>query len=233
MIMKHPMPILFLHRLILALCLLPSLCMAGNKAPWVGLDFQERPCSGSDGSNWYGPYDYSKPSEKGKIPIVEEHHFNANVENHIRGQEGYLGGDLNYTLMAIPNHHRALLSIINFQLKLNKKLISFKDNNNLLTTPVECYLQRAIHFSPEDPATYSLYAYYFRKLNKLNESKKFYEKALFLDPESEKLAYSYGLLMLDMKDYDSALKYAKKAYRDKRAPPGLRNKLTSLGKWAD
>lgn len=206
------------------------LVASARSAPWVGVDFNGLPCDGANTETWYGPYDYV--TQKGKLIIVEQHHFTPNVENHIRGQEGSVPGDLNYTLMASPNHHRALLSIIRLKIKLDKKLITFRDGKTI-SSPVECYLQRAINFSPEDAPTYSLFGYYLKEMNRPEEAKKYYLKALSINPDSEKIAYSYSLLLLELKEYDKAVEYAKRAYQNPQTPPGLRNKLKSLGKWND
>jgi tetratricopeptide (TPR) repeat protein len=194
----------------------------------VGSDLKGLPCNG--GGQGYGPYDYTKANERGHIPVVEEHHFTPEVENHIRGKSGYLTGDLDYTLRAIPNHHKALLSTIRYQLKLNEKLLA---KNRPLETPVECYLQRAIHFSPNDAASVSLFAYYLKEIGQLEKAAKLYEKALDISPDAAKIEYSYSLLLIDLKQYDKALEYAKKAYTHGKPPKGLKNKLVKLGVWKE
>ena len=59
----------------------------------------------------YGPYDYTNPIHfREKLPIVEGAHFDAGVESlrgHLKKNAGTLDGDLDYTLRAFPNHHRA------------------------------------------------------------------------------------------------------------------------------
>lgn len=220
-------------KILVFLLLFPIIGYA-RSAPWVGVDLKGRVCEGSDTNGWFGPYDYTNTEDKAKhLHIVEKFHFTPEVENHIKGMSGYLGSDLNYTLMAWPNHTRALLSIIRLEEKLKNHIIKFENPENLLKTPVECYLQRAINFSPEDAASLSLFGFFLKNQNRLTESKKYYERALQIEPDNSKIAYSYGLLLLEMKDYDSALEYAKRAYQNKSAPSGLRNKLKSLGRWRD
>ncbi len=182
------------------------------------------PCQGK--GQGYGPYDYTKAHERSQLPIVESYHFTPEVENLIKGKSGNIPGDLDYTLRAAPNHHRALLSIIHYQIKLNSKLLS---NSNPLETPVECYMQRAIHFSPSDAVSYSLYGYYLAKINKLETAVKYYNKAISLSPDNAKIAYSFGLLLLELKRYEDALKYANIAYQNKQTPKGLKQKLEKLG----
>lgn len=197
-------------------------------APWVGVDLNGFPCNG--GRQGYGPYDYTIPSQRANIPIVERHHFTHEVKNLISGESGTITGDLDYTLRAAPNHHEALLTIIRYQINLNKKLAN-KNTNRPLVTPVECYFQRAINFSPKDAAAVSLYAYYLKKINLLNKSAEIYEKALTINPESAKIEYSYSLLLIDLKQYKKAVIHAKKAYELGNPPLGLKKKLKKLGKW--
>jgi tetratricopeptide (TPR) repeat protein len=217
--------------LLVSLCLIQKPALS-NSAPWVGADLKGLTCSGE--GQGFGPYDYTSTADKNiksvkdnPLNLVERAHFTPEVENLIKGNTGTLEGDLSYTLRAWPNHHRALLSIINYQLNIQKKLMPGK-----LSTPPECYLQRAINFSPEDAASYSLYGYYLRKIGHLEEAVKYYEKSLTLAPENAKFAYSFSLLLIDLKRYEDAVKYAKIAYRQGRvAPKGLKQKLFKLGVW--
>jgi len=205
--------------------LMPTTTQA-NSAPWVGVDFNGLPCKG--GEQGYGPYDYTKADERDKIPVVEQHHFTPEVEHHIKGKSGYVTSDLDYTLRAIPNHSKALLSVIRYQAKLNNKILH---NPMPLMSPVECYLQRAIHFSPKDVGSYSLYAYYMKESGKPEKAAEIYQKALTISPNNAKLAYSYSLLLIEQKQYEKALDYAKKAYAHGKPPEGLKNKLMQLKIW--
>lgn len=197
-------------------------------APWVGNDLKGNRCDG--GGQGFGPFDYTKRNsiDPGSLIIVETNHFTPNVENLIKGQSSDLDGDLNYTLRAWPNHHRALLSVIRYQLKISLKLTP-----NALKTPPECYLQRAIKFSPEDAASYSLFGYYLSKLKEFDIAKKYYDKAMAIEPENAKIAYSYSLMLIDMKHYEEAAKLAKIAYRQKNTPKTLKLMLEKIGAWQE
>ena len=59
--------------------------------------------------NGYGPHDYR--SDKDKLQIVEQYHMTPKVVNLVAGESGYIGGDLDYTLRAFPNHHVALMAM--------------------------------------------------------------------------------------------------------------------------
>ncbi len=216
-----------MHKLLFFTLLSLSVQISAAEAPWVGVDLKNLPCNG--GAQGYGPFDYTNPEHQSYIPIVEEHHFNSNVENHIKGQEGNIVGDIDYTLRAIPNHHRALISMIRYQLKINSHLIT---DSHLISKP-ECYLQRAINFSPKDAATLSLYAHYLKELNFFEKAYKLYKGALNISPNNAKIAYSFSLMLIDLKQYEDALRYAKIAYQYKNTPSGLKNKLKKLGLWND
>ena len=61
--------------------------------------------------NAFGPFDYR--TERGyNLDVVESYHFTPPVEALIRGSSGTIGGDLDYTLRAFPNHDRALNATI-------------------------------------------------------------------------------------------------------------------------
>lgn len=225
-----------LNSLFLVFWMLPSSGYAGNSAPWIGTDLNNAPCQSgagslSSGHRYYGPFDYTNANERSKFLVVEEYHFKPEVENLVSGSTGkYQQGDMFYVLNAVPNHHRALLTLIRYQLNLNKKL-SNKNTNQPLRTPVECVFQRAIHFSPNDAATISLLAYYLKEIGQLEKAADLYEKALILSPDNAKIEYAYSLLLIDQKNYDKAVIHAKKAYKIGQPPQALKLKLQKLGKW--
>lgn len=219
---------------LLIILLLVNNMVFSKDAPWVGIDFQGKNCAGL--GQGYGPFDYTDPvatktkqggGSETALHLVESAHFAPDSENLIKPMgRGFLG-DFDYTLRAWPNHHRALLSLVRFQLEVNKKI----RNPEKEFSPVECYFQRAIHFSPKDSATYSLYAYYLSKIGKQQQAQEQYEKALTITPDSSKIEYAYSLLLIDLKQYDKALEYAQKAYQHGKPPLGLQNKLKKLGVW--
>ncbi len=78
-------------------------------APWVGSDFNGRPCNGNEMS--YGPFDYNNLEHKEKnLHVVESYHFTPEVQFLKKGKSGFLRDDLDYTLLAFPNHARSLTS---------------------------------------------------------------------------------------------------------------------------
>jgi tetratricopeptide (TPR) repeat protein len=205
---------------------------AVDAAPWVGVDFKGIPCNGRN--QGFGPFDYTNPNHTSayegrvtKLQIVERAHFSPESENLIKPKVGSFLGDFAYTLMAWPNHHRALLSLIRFDLEVRNNIRKPQKKE----TEVECWFQRAIHFAPKDWITYSIYGHYLRKVGRFQESKSIYESALKLKSNDSKLEYAYSLLLYDMKSYKEAAEHAKKAYSNGKPPKSLKDKLIKLNVW--
>jgi tetratricopeptide (TPR) repeat protein len=179
-----------------------------------------------DLTNAYGPFDYTNPVDKQhKLPVVEKHHFNSKVEKLIEGQTGPLGGDLDYTLRAFPNHHKALGAIA--KLSLREKNPKLRGTNH----SVLCYFDRAIRFKPDDGVVRMIYGDYLLKLGKPDQATEQFQEAIKLHPENPTINYNLGLLYLKQKDYEQAKTYAKKAYELGFPLPGLKNQLKEAGKW--
>src|SRR4249919_1218189 len=92
--------------------------------------------------NAYGPYDYTNAYDRAnKIPIVEGAHFQPEVEALIRSPTvGTLMGALDYTLRAVPNHHRALAAVARYALGGGSREKFYS---------AECYFDRAMRFKPD------------------------------------------------------------------------------------
>ena len=180
-------------------------------------------CGGlNNGSN--GPFDYR--TERGqKLKIVEEYHFTANIESLVRGNSASLGGELNYTLSAFPNHHRALLA---FERLAEKSGASRPSGAKY---DVECYFLRAINFRPDDTASRMIYSNYLLKKNRPTEATHQLYEAIKHAGENASVHYNAGLIFLKMKNYEQARLQAMKAESLGLAQTGLRENLTSLGQW--
>jgi len=216
-----------INTLTLLLYLISGSYSVAKEAPWVGLTIGNAlPCQGS--SKGYGPYDFFSV-DKHHVNVVEQFHFTRNVEQLIKGESSRIVDDLDYTLVSIPNHPKALLSAIRFQIKENNKLNRVA-LGRLKSTP-ECYLQRAINFNPKNTSSYILLAYYYSKINKLKKAQDIYIKAINLAPNNSKTEYLYSLLLIKLKENKEAVKYAKKAYQHGHPPQNLKNKLKKLHLW--
>ncbi|MCD6671521.1 MAG: tetratricopeptide repeat protein [Burkholderiaceae bacterium] len=175
--------------------------------------------------NAYGPFDYR--TDKNKLGVVEAFHFTPSVENLQHGKSGSLGGDLDYTLRAFPNHHRALYAMM----RLGER--SGTSTAHGAHFPVECYFERAIRFRPDDAQVHALYGFFLVKGKRLDEARKQFEAAEKLDPQDPQVLYNIGLGYADLKDYDKSLQYAHKAYKAGVRFGGLRERLQQAGRWRD
>jgi tetratricopeptide (TPR) repeat protein len=207
--------------LALLLCLLP---VGAGAIGFSGVDLEGRPCQGK--VTTYGPFDYTNPQHvREKLGVVEAYHFSREVEQLVKGKSGYLLGDLNYTLGAFPNHHRALFAIIRYVTVPRQP----RQGDGTLITPPECYLQRALRFQPRDGKTHMLFGLYMHRLKRYEEAEQHYRNALELMPNNAEAHYNLGLLLVDMERYEAAQAEAKTAYRLGFPLAGLRRRLAEAG----
>jgi hypothetical protein len=177
-------------------------------------------------SDHFGPFDFRTISQS-NLSLVERNHFNSDVEHLIRGQTSTIGGDLSYTLRSIPNHPRALSAMARLARKEKKP------------TPVgafysvDCWFDRAVRFTPDDPAVRLVYGIELIKDGKNGEAIEQFKTALDKSPDNANVHYNLGLAYLSLKKYDESLAHAKRAYELGFPLPGLRDKLVRAGKWKD
>ncbi|KIO49480.1 tetratricopeptide repeat protein [Nitrosospira sp. NpAV] len=202
-------------------------CLTALMISAISLNLQAAPHCG-ELENAYGPYDYTDSNDRQKnLAIVEQYHFTPNIENLVRGNSGHVGGELDYTLRAFPNHHRALAALVKLALRdKTVKPVGAKYS-------VECYFDRAIRFKPNDTAVRAVYSNYLLKLGQPDKAIDQLNVAVNLQPEDPTINYNLGLLYAQKKDYGQARTYAKKAYELGFPLPGLKNKLMEAGKWED
>lgn len=199
--------------------------------PWPGRELTGKPCSG--GGQGFGPYDYTNPEHRDyHLTIVEKHHFFREVEQLISGPKTRIVGDLDYTIRAFPNHHRALNAMIRYARS------NTRGTRPPLKSRPECYLQRALAFKPNDGVVHLLFASYLHRFehptidNKdawLGMAKKHYQRALELKPKMGAVHYNIGLLYLDTGEFELARKHAREAIRLRYPLAGLRDKLREAG----
>ena len=106
-------------------------------------------CGGPEITNAYGPFDYTNPTHfRERLPIVETYHFTLKVETLEAGETGTEpGGDLDYTLRAFPNHHRALYAMGRYQLMHPDMVIAQEAR-----WTADCYFQGAMAMEDYDAA---------------------------------------------------------------------------------
>jgi tetratricopeptide (TPR) repeat protein len=174
----------------------------------------------------YGPYDFY--TDKDKLGVVEGRHFPPKVE-HLRGGSTSTtpGGDIAYTLRSFPNHPRALMAMM--RLAERDKTDRPRDS----TYTVECWLERAERFRPEDQMAKALHGIYLASKGKKKEALEKLDAALALGVPSPNTDYNVGLAYFDLGEFDKALVSAHRAYDGGFPLPGLKNKMKRAGKWKD
>ena len=175
-------------------------------------------------TNPYGPWDFTNPAHADKLPIVLRAHFTPQVERLVKGQSGYLLGDIDYTLRAIPNYHRALVSISTYE-----RLRSNREQGRKQYYTAECYFRRAIYFQPKDVTTQMLFGMHLHLTKQYQAAEKIYLSAIAINPNYAELQYNTGLLYVDMKKLNNAIEHAKIAYDLGFPLKGLENKIKRLG----
>lgn len=216
-------PLVFL----LSLSALCSPASFADEAPWVGTTLEGAPCNGLRAG--FGPYDYLDRNRlTQQLRLVEGAHFDVNVETLSGGAKSGTGNplpDLEYTLRAFPNHHRALNTVITYDLRKNKTFTSKR------LSPAECYLQRAINFSPKDANAHMLYAIFLHRGLRYTDAMKEYEAAQKLSPNNPQVMYNYSLLLVDLKRYEEARSHAVNLYAQGFPLQGLKKRLQAAGHW--
>jgi hypothetical protein len=191
-------------------------------------------------SNTFGPFDYRpdkyKPAHGDTQPhsdkrlLVEGAHFRPENEALVRGNQGEkseVGGELDYTLRAFPNHHRALVAMI----RLGEKQKA--DRPRGARYSVECWLERALRFAPDDTVARMIYVSYLIKQNRTIDAKTHLEIAERTAEDNPLTQYNIGMMHFELKNYDKALAQAHKAYAAGVVLPDLRARLEHVGQWKE
>lgn len=178
-------------------------------------------------TNHFGPFDYR--TERGvNLKMVEGAHFLPYIEALVRGKSNSTpGGDITYTLKVFPNHHRALMAVI----RLGEKEKTPQPKGSLYT--VNCWLERAVTFRPDDTTVRMIYSSYLSKNNRTQEAIAQLEHATILAKDNPFTHYNIGLVYFDMKIYDKALTQAHRAMGLGFERTELRDQLKKAGHWQE
>ena len=176
--------------------------------------------------NGYGPYDFR--TDRDKLSIVTTFHFTPLVEAVIAGSTGaHPGGDIDYTLRAIPNHPNALISMI----RLGEKEKTDQPSGARYT--VECYMERALRFRPDDEVVRMIYVTFLISKQRKAEALRQLEVVSSKAQDNPFTYYNLGMLYADMQEYDMALENAHRAYAMGILNPALKEKLQAAGHWTE
>ncbi len=186
--------------------------------------FAELPYSCGTLANAYGPFDYTNPEHfKNNLPIVELAHFKPQTQMLIRGKRAVVN-DIDYTLRAFPNHHKALYAMARYQLKTPKP-------EGAVYLTMDCYFLRAIEFKRDDDVVRIVYGIYLYKLGEYNNALVKFKEGLEIKPDSANAHYNMALTYIKMNDYEEAKKHAILAYKYGHKLQGLKNMLKNAGYW--
>ncbi len=176
-------------------------------------------------ANTVGPFDYGNGEERtnfAKIPVVERYHFTPAVESLAQGSSSkYVLDDLDYTLRAVPNHHRALNAMARFDVERGGIPPRWRS--------AQCWFDRATRFKPDDGQVWLIYANWMTRKKQNDDALEAYLRAKTLLPDSVEVDYNIGLLYFKMGDYEKSLASAKAAYAGNYPLQGLRRKLVERG----
>lgn len=177
-------------------------------------------------ANGNGPWDYR--AERGRnLSIVESFHFTPSVEMLQSGKSGTLGQDIDYTLRAFPNHHRALLSVMNYGDKVKSPMPPGTKYS------VECYFVRALTFQPDDVVARMLYAKYLATKDRKSDALKQLEVTAHHAQDYGFTYYNMGLLYMELGEPQLALRMAHRAEELGFLRPELKKLLDAAGHWRE
>lgn len=174
--------------------------------------------------NAFGPFDYRTVDSQSKY-LVESAHFPPHVETLRGGNRGTLGADIDYTLRAMPNHPRALMAMV----RLSERFKSSQPPG--AQYPAECYFDRAVRFTPDDAMVRVLYGNYLAQRGRTTEARQHLAAAEAKAGNDAQVIYNLGLAYFELKDYEKATGFAKKAKEMGIQFTGLQQRLQRVGKW--
>lgn len=174
-------------------------------------------------ANAFGPHDYRDPQARGEpLYLVEMAHFTPEVESLTAGKTGDVIGDLDYTLRAFPNHHRALSSVARYSQRGKVRWV------NPYVQSADCYFERAATFAPDDERVRLLYGNHLARKGEKEKAERQYQAALELAPKNVDVCYNAALFFLDIGKVERARELAQVAYSAGYPLDGLRKRLESL-----
>jgi tetratricopeptide (TPR) repeat protein len=182
-----------------------------------------------------GPYDYVDPKYSWNLNDINLNHWVPAQEELAAKRVQHALMQLNYLLIRVPNHYAGLFELGRIEqlypgIGYDPSLAGSKDVMQFPPT-AECYFDRAFRYRPNDPTLRMLFGLYYHKSRHLEKALVQYQKAETMDPESSEIQYNLGLVYYDLKDYQSSIRHAQKAYKLGYPLAGLRKKLMAAGKW--
>jgi tetratricopeptide (TPR) repeat protein len=187
----------------------------------------------------FGPFDYRRDkyqyettykSWEALVNIVERAHYTMETQLLVQRKSGLVvstGADLTYTLSVFPNHHRALLTLV----ELGQKENAEKPRDSKYT--IDCWFKRAVTMAPDDSVVRLIYATYLFKANRSTDAEQQLDVADRIGADKPFTQQNIGLIYFDMKMYDKALLHSHKAEALGFTKQPLKEQLIAAGKWSE
>lgn len=201
---------------------------------WAQVSAQTLAGCGSLANN-YGPHDYRDwkdlpeidpvTKEMSPLQLVEGAHFIDTCEALIKCKRGSIGADLDYTLRAFPNHHRALVAMMRYG------EMTRRPQPPDARYTVDCYFRRAVVWRPEDAIARLLYATYLNENKRVADAKVQLQEAAKHAGDNAFTVYNLGMVALDLNDVDMAVDAARRSYGAGMKHPSLRQRLQAMNRW--
>lgn len=180
-----------------------------------------------DLANSFGPHDY-RTARGQPLYLVESAHFTPQVEALIRGATARRpGSDIDYTLRAFPNHHRALLAMVKLA-ETAKTPVPPE-----MRYSVDCWFDRAIRFRADDYTVRMIYAGYLGRQGRTDAAKQHLEFVAEGAGDNGFTHYNVGLVYFEMRDHERALRQAHRAMAFGFTRSDLRERLVAAGRWSE
>lgn len=202
---------------------------------WAATDAR---CKGLVGRQGYGPFDYRIRTEENlaNIKRVEDFHFDKSHRlAAMRGdpRASFVWQNLDYTILAFPNHHPALflMAIWEVQMKKSHPQVLQGLGNDPEYVPALCYFERALRFAPGDQNVYNALARAMHRAGQYEEAIENFNKVIKLAPRSASAHYNLGLAYYSAERYEESATSARKAYALGYKRTELRTRLQRKGHW--
>lgn len=180
-----------------------------------------------DLANSFGPHDY-RTARGHPLQIVEGAHFTPRVEALIAGHTAKRPGpDIDYTLRAFPNHHRALVAMTKLA-EAAKSPVPPEMRHS-----VDCWFDRAIRFRPDDLTVRMIFAGYLGRHGRTDAALVQLGQVTDRAGDNAFTHYNAGLILLELREYDRALLQAHRAMNLGFARTELKDQLVALGRWKE
>lgn len=171
------------------------------------------------------PMDYR--TDRRMLQVVENAHFPPRVEQLVKPMFSHFGADLNYTLHAFPNHHRALVTMV----RLGER--EKTDLPKELGYTIDCFFRRAIRFTPDDVIVRMLYGQYLDKKGRRDDAIQQIRAADSYAGTEPLTQVNLGLLYLQLGEHQRALEKAHAAAGMGLDISVLQAQLQAAGRWRE